>query len=74
MNNLATNLNCVGIIHTSRHTPTEKADLMSRKGVFCCDYWDGPERASETLLPPRKAFYSQLKEEGITEDEYKHAQ
>ena len=34
---------------------------------------DSFERFKETSLPPREAFYSRLLE-GITDEEYKHAQ
>ena len=74
LDSLATNLNQVDFIQMSCHTPADKSDLMTRKRVFCYDYWDGLERASESSLPPREAFYSQLKEEDITEDEYEHDQ
>ena len=35
---------------------------------------DSFERFKETSLPPREAFYSLLKGEGITNKEYQHAQ
>ena len=31
------------------------------------------EKFKETKLPPKKAFYSKLSGEGITEEDYKHA-
>ena len=35
---------------------------------------DSFERFDETSLPPQEAFYSSLSDEGITDDDYKHAQ
>ena len=74
LDSLATNLKENDFVHSRRHTPIEKFHLITRKGVFCYDYWDGPDKASESSLPPPEAFYSRLKEEGITDEEYRHAQ
>ena len=35
---------------------------------------DSPKRLTETQLPSKKAFYSRLTDEGITDDDYAHAQ
>ena len=35
---------------------------------------DSLDRFDETCLPPQEAFYSSLSDEGITDDDYKHAQ
>jgi len=74
LDKLSSNLSDTDFIHTSQHTPADKLQLMTRKGVFCYDYWDGPEKAHENQLPPREAFYSRLTEEGIGEDDYEHSQ
>ena len=55
---LASNLKQENFVHSRRHTPVDKFHLISRKGVFCYDYWDGPDKASEASLPPRQSFYS----------------
>ena len=51
----------------------EQLELLSRKGIFRYDWFDGFNKLSETNLPPRGEFYSKLHEEGITEDNYQHA-
>ena len=71
---LCKNLRRDDFVHTLRHSPPDKYDMLIRKGVFCYDYWDGPQKADETNLPPREAFYSRLTEEHITEEDYQHAQ
>ena len=48
--------------------------LMKQKGIYLYDYMDNSERFKETQLPPKKAFYSILNNEHITDAEYKHAQ
>ena len=46
---------------------------MLRKGVYSYEYMDSWERFDETLLPDKEAFYSQLKLEDITDEDYEHA-
>ena len=47
--------------------------LLLRKGVYPYDYMDSPKKMEERKLPPKEAFYSELYEEDITEEDYKHA-
>ena len=48
--------------------------LLLRKGVYPHEYMDSWERFSETLLPPKNDFYSELTLEDITDKDYNHAQ
>ena len=52
----------------------EDLALMTRKGVYPCEYMDSFERFQEPQLPPKDAFYSSLTEEGISKIDYTHAQ
>ena len=56
-----------------RYYTPEEAKLIKRKGVYPYEYMNTEERFKETKLPPKKAFYSRLSGEGITEEDYKHA-
>ena len=56
-----------------RYFTAEEADLIKRKGSYPYEYMNTEERFKETKLPPKKAFYSRLSGEGITEEDYKHA-
>ena len=38
------------------------------------EYVDSPKKLKETLLPPKEAFYSRLNDEGISDENYAHAQ
>ena len=72
---LCKNLRREDFVHTVRHSPPDKYEMLRRKGVFCYDYWDGLQKADETnFLPPCEAFYSRLTEEHITEKDYQHVQ
>ena len=48
--------------------------LLLRKGVYPYEYMDSWERFNETSLPDKKAFYSELNLEDITDKDYEHAQ
>ena len=48
--------------------------LMLRKGVYPYEYMTCWDSFNETQLPEKDAFYSNLYMEGITDDDYKHAQ
>ena len=57
---------------TQRHFPG--SDLAFKKATYCNEYMDSRDKFDETKLPPRDQFYSHLKEECTSEDDYAHAQ
>ena len=46
--------------------------LCYKKGVYLYEYIDSWERFDKTSLPDKKAFYSELYLEDITEEDYTH--
>ena len=46
--------------------------LLLRKGVYPYEYMDSWPRFDETSLPDKKAFYSNLNMEDITDVDYRH--
>lgn len=54
--------------------PDMEFKLLLRKGVYPYEYMDNPSRFMETELPPIESFYSSLRGDDITEDDYVHAQ
>ncbi|KAE9522117.1 hypothetical protein AGLY_017505 [Aphis glycines] len=46
-------------------------NLVTRKGVFPCEYIDHPNKLNETCLPPKQFFYISLKD--ISDEDYAHA-
>ena len=54
--------------------PLSHPDIQRAKGFFPYEYLDSVERLDDESLPPRDKFYSNLKEEGISETEYTFAQ
>ena len=53
---------------------TNKFILLLRKGVYPYEYMDSWERFNETSLPEKKAFYSELNLEDVTDKDYVPAQ
>ena len=58
-------------VHTKRHFGNDPN--VFKKGVYPYEYVTGPEILTETSLPPREKFYSELVEEGISEEQYDRA-
>ena len=48
--------------------------LLLRKGVYPYEDMDNWEKFDETTLPPKEDFYSELNLEGISDEDYAHAQ
>ena len=51
-----------------------KRRLLQKKGIYPYEYMDAFERFDENQLPEKEKFYSSLSGEGITDEEYAHAQ
>lgn len=52
----------------------EEATLLLRKGVYPYEYMDSFDKFEETELPPKEQFYSSIKQEHISDEDYEHAQ
>ena len=47
---------------------------MKQKGVYPYDYMDSFGKFRDQQLPPKEEFYSILTDEGISDEQYQHAQ
>lgn len=56
---------CMGETHS---------DLLLRKGVFSYSHMTDESKFHETQLSPKTAFYNDLTENHITDEDYTHAQ
>ena len=59
---------------SSHFSNANERNLLLRKGVYPYDYMSFWERFDEQELPPMTAFYNKLSENGISEEDYAHAQ
>lgn len=57
---------------TEFHDP-DIASLLLRKNVYPYDYMNDEMRFQETTLPPKEAFYSEIKKSHISDDDYNHS-
>ena len=75
LDKLAVNLEDRDFIYTKDYfTDPVQFNLMKRKGVYPYDYMDSFSKFNDRELPKREDFYSLLRGENISEDDYSHAQ
>ena len=74
LDDLVNNLPKDAFNNVKRYYAEDKLSLLTRKGVYPYEYMDSPEKLKETKLPPKEAFYSTLSDEGISDENYVHAQ
>ena len=75
LDKLAGNLEDRDFIYTKDYfTDPVQFNLMKRKGVYPYDYMVSFSKFNDRELPKRKDFYSLLRGENISEDDYSHAQ
>ncbi len=60
-------------LKTTRQYTPHSPHLLARKGVYPYEYMDSWDRFEEQHLPPKKAFYSKLSNEHISDADYAHA-
>ena len=60
--------------NTRKFFISEQFELMLRKGVYPYEYMDSLDRLNETQLPSKDKFFSKLSGEGISDEDYEHAQ
>ena len=56
-----------------QNCPTNKINLLTRKGVYPYSFVDSFARLDERQLPPKQAFFNDLLQEAISEEDYAHA-
>ena len=74
LDSLVNNLPKDAFKNVKRYYKGDKLSLLTRKGVYPYEYMNSLEKLKETKLPPKEAFYSRLNDEGISDEDYVHAQ
>ena len=74
LDTLVNNLDEKDFVNTSKFYTGEQLQLLKRKGVYPYEWLDSIDKLNETRLPPKKAFFSKLNGEGISDKDYEHAQ
>lgn len=75
LDSLSSYLNDDQKIITKKFCETEmQFKLLNRKGVFPYEYVNSWEKLKETVLPPQECFFSKIKDEHISDEDYIHAQ
>ena len=73
LDELVKNLPETAFNNTKRYYTGDQLNLLKRKGVYPYDYMDSIERFKENKLPSKESFYSKLKNEDISDEDYAHA-
>ena len=73
LDKLVENLDRNCCVNTGKFYKGKRLSLLMRKGVYPYEYASSCERFNDEQLPPKEAFYSKLSDEGISDDDYKHA-
>ena len=73
LESLVGNLGLEKLIQTKKEFG-EKAELLSRKGIYPYDYMNGIKKFSEEKLPQKEDFFSKLNDCGISDEDFDHAQ
>ena len=74
LDKLSSNLKIYQFVNLKKYYSGNQLSLLLRKGVYPYDYVDSIRKLDETSLPPKESFYSKLTDEGITDEDYQHAQ
>ena len=74
LDKLSSNLKIYQFVYLKKYFCGNQLSRLLRKDAYPYDYIDSIKILDETILPPKEAFYSRLTGQGITDDDYQHAQ
>ena len=74
LDKLSSNLKIDQFVNLKKYYSGNQLSLLLRNGVYLYDYVDCMKKLDKTSLPPKDAFYFKLTGEGITDEDYQHAQ
>ena len=74
LDKFSSNLKIDQFVNLKKYYSGNQLSLLLRKGVYPYDYVDCMKKFDETSLPQKESFSSKLTGEGITDEDYQHAQ
>ena len=74
LGSLVNNLPEKDFTNLKKYYTSDKFSLVKKKGVYPYEYMNSLERLKENKLPSKESFYSALTGEGISNEDYQHAQ
>ena len=74
LDKLSSNLKIDQFVNLKKYYSDNQLSLLLRKVVYPYDYVYCMKKLDETSLPTKESFYSKLTGEGITDEDYRHAQ
>ena len=74
LDKLYSNLKIGQFVNLKKYYSGNHLGILLRKVVYPYDYVDCMKNLDETSLSPQEGFYSKLTGEGITDEDYQHAQ
>ncbi|XP_071056136.1 uncharacterized protein [Onthophagus taurus] len=75
LDSLAGNLNEFDFISMRKSYPhNDHFKLLTKKGIFPYTFMSSFDRLNATFLPPKETFFNNLNLEGISDEQYVHAQ
>lgn len=74
LDRLAANLPAGKFKYTTQVFQDEKLTFMQKKGVYPYDFMDSFQTFSHPTLPTKDEFFIMLTNEGISDEQYPHAQ
>ena len=74
LDKLSSNLKIDHFVNLKKYYSGNQLSLLLRKDVYPYDDVDCMKKLDETSLPEKEAFYYKLTDEGITDEDYQHAQ
>ena len=51
----------------------EDYELLCKKGIYPCDYFDNTKKYNEQKLPNREEFFNEINNKNISDEDYNHA-
>ncbi|XP_065663390.1 uncharacterized protein LOC136085805 [Hydra vulgaris] len=74
LDSLSKNLTKEQFKNIRKYFSGSKLGLLLRKGIYPYEWVDFISKLNETQLPSKESFYSRLNNEGISDEDYLHAQ